>query len=133
MYPPNRSIAAINSSRNTASYRSGVPRSSGFPNMATSETPSGTAEAIPSSTPVTHRYRVTNIDASRSAWISSGRMVAECRYRATSLSSKLWAVVRDKTILSSFAACVRLGGVARPWWSVARLIALALKRGIFGG
>ena len=52
MYPPNRSIAAIDISRNAASHLCGVPRSSGFPNITTSETPNGTTEAIPSSTPM---------------------------------------------------------------------------------
>jgi hypothetical protein len=46
IYPPNRSIAAINSSRNAASHRSGVPKSSGFPNMTTRAIPSGICHPI---------------------------------------------------------------------------------------
>src|SRR5258706_11966431 len=54
--------------------------------------------------PVTQRQRVVNIGASSKAWISRGLTVFELRYRDTSASSKLCAVVSDKTILSSVAA-----------------------------
>ena len=42
VYPPNRSVAAMNSSRNAASHHCGVPSSPGFPNMTMSAMPRGT-------------------------------------------------------------------------------------------
>src|SRR5436305_5317545 len=57
-----------------------------------------------SATPATQRQRVLNIGASSKAWIRKSRIEAELRYRATSASSKLCAVVKDRTMLSSVAA-----------------------------
>ena len=50
------------------------------------------------------RQRAANIGASSIAWIRSGRTLAECRYRPTSSSGKLWLVDSDSTIASSVAA-----------------------------
>src|SRR5215472_8341060 len=68
VYPPNRSTAAMSSSRNAASHRCGVPSNSGLPNITMSVTPNGTTDAIPSITPMNFSLDARSANGIERSW-----------------------------------------------------------------